>query len=116
MQSPRLYGEPKEYRSSNHPFPGVGGLRVERFRDALEQGLGYVWRRRMAVLIATLSLLSVWQWHVAALATQRADMAERDMELNGRQAIKLSEAVLKAEAAHDRLERSISGYALPPAK
>ncbi len=65
---------------------------------------------RIAITVALLSMLLVWQWHSARMANLRADIAERDMELNARQALQLSEAMLKAQAAHERLERNISGY------
>lgn len=102
--------EPKLYRGL---LSDLRGSRLSRHNPALQRLWRYVRQHRTELIIATLSLLLVWQWHTARMATLRAEMAERDMDLNARQAIRLSDAVLKAQDSHDRLERAVSGYSLP---
>ena len=116
MQNPHLYAESQEQRLSNRLLMDLNGARFSRYRLAFDQALRFARIHRIALIISTLSLALGWQWHVASLATQRADMAERDMQMNARQAIQLSEAVLNAQESHDRIERNISGYALPQPK
>lgn len=111
---------PNPISEAKGPFRLSGRLLDLDFHPAQSRKLDEVFHfaktHRHLLAIATLSFLLIWQWHVAGLATLRAEKAERDMNLNAQQAIQLSNAVLNAQASRDRLERSISGVILPPGK
>ncbi len=105
--------EAKEPKISRRLLMELNGPRFDRHSMWSAEVHWFARKHRNALVISILSLLLAWQWHAARMATQRAEMAERDMQLNARQAIQLSDAVLQAQAAHDRLERKIVGNVLP---
>ncbi len=114
---------PKQYAKTQDPallidgsFPTWGPHQTYDRSKKLGDVLAFIREHKAMITIVILSFLLIWQWHVAGLATLRADKAEKDMELNAQQAIQLSQALLNAQSSRERLERDLNGYALPRAK